>query len=103
MHLLLVLRDRARVLEDGRAVDASHDNGTSLKYFTVDSSWLADIMDNIFLDHSLGLRLVYWHEPVSCQLVVARSDNIFGLDRCRHGWLRYSVQTVVSARCRASL
>ena len=60
LHLLLVLRDWACILEDGRTVDATHNNGTSLKYFPVDSSWLADIMDDILLYHSFGLRLVHW-------------------------------------------
>ena len=60
LHLLLVLCDRARILKDRRAVDAAHDNSTFLKYLTVDSLRLADIMDNILLDHIFSLRLVDW-------------------------------------------
>lgn len=59
-HLLLVLSDGARILEDGWAMDATHNNGTSFKYFSVDASGFANIMNDVLLDHSFGLRLVHW-------------------------------------------
>ena len=60
LHLLLVLCDGARLLKNRWAVDAAHDNGTFLKYLTVDSLRLADIMDDVLFDHSFCLRLVDW-------------------------------------------
>ena len=85
----------ARVFEDRWTVDAPHDHLTSLEDVSIDSHWLAYIMDGFLLDHGLGLWLIHWNEPGRCQLVVSRSNDVLSLDWCWHGRLRYRVHAIV--------
>ena len=78
--LLLVLCHRACIFEDGRAMDTSHDHRTSLENFSVDASWLADVVDHVLLHHGFSLALVHWDKSSRSQLRVPRSDYVFCFD-----------------------
>ena len=81
IDLPLVLSNRAGVLESTRAVQTLHGHSAARHDLLVDPSMFSMVVEGFFLDHELRLCRVDRNETLATKFVMARSDDIFSLDR----------------------
>ena len=98
IYLQLILCDRARVSKDRWAMDALHRVSASLHGLIVESSVLTRIMNSFFHHRCLCLGWVDWNKAIGCEISMARSHNIFGLDWSRQSRLCKIVEAFLTWR-----
>ena len=94
IDLPLILSYGARIPEGTRSVETLHGHGAACHDLVVDSPRFTIIVKDVFLDHKLCLRLTDWNKTGLAEFVVARSNDIFSLNRSGESWLRYLANTL---------